>query len=212
MRKLTLAIGDVVQIRNMDGFKPRTISRFSGRCCVVEEIYCGRSDFNALIRIKGAEPDDEFQSITVLVSRLVKIDQLPKGTKPEDVQKVKPALASQFGPVPVDEWSYNSTTFSELVFGEVARVIGESPAFPYVRKADTATWFYVSNQVRHVVRGWGISVGADGWCCVQNAGRNFNTHFRWVNMIDFTFITAFEYPAMRAHTERAFSNRLTAGH
>lgn len=287
--KTKFAVGTVVQIRDFTGFAPRTIHRFTGTCCEVEKITTGTAGYNALIRVKGAKPDDDFQSITVKCERLVAIKQLPKGTVQADVmaakawynqkhgdvfrmtevrnediagtllelcpgerfrlekgqswtlvyldikqdhphytdrnghwinqlldagiiEQVKPALARQFGPVPVDEWSYNSTTFSELVFGEVARVIGDSPAFPYVRKADTATWFYVSNQVRHVVRGWGIGVGDDGWCVVQNAGQHFNKHFRWVNMIDFTFITALEYPAMRRHTEEAFTRRLTAGH
>lgn len=287
--KTKFAVGTVVQIRDFTGFAPRTIHRFTGTCCEVEKITTGTSGYNAQIRVKGAKPDDDFQSITVKCERLIAIKQLPKGTVQTDVlaakawyeqkhgdvfrmtkvrntdiagtllelcpgerfrldkgyswtlvyldsdqehphytdrnghwinqlldagiiEQVKPALASQFGPVAVDEWSYNPTTFSTLAFGEVAKVVGNNPAFPYVRKADTGTWFYVDASVRPYVRGWGIKIGEDGWCIVQNAGEHFRKHFSWVNSLDFTFVTAFEYPAMRRHTEDAFTSRIKAGH
>lgn len=287
--KTKFAVGTVVQIRDFTGFAPRTVHRFTGTCCVVEKITVGTSGYNALIRVKGAKPNDDFQSITVKCERLVAIKQLPKGTvqaavlaakarytqkhgdvfrmtsvrdvdvagtllelRPGErfrleegqswtlvyigveqdhphytdragdwinelldagvIELVKPALASPFGPVAVDEWSYNPTTFSTLAFGEVAKTIGENPAFPYVRKADTGTWFYVAESVRPYVRNWGIKIGEDGWCIVQNAGEHFRKHFSWVNSLDFTFVTAFEYPALRRHTEDAFTRRINAGH
>lgn len=286
-----IKVGDVVQIKDTSGFQWSTVQRFAGKCCKVIQIERGVSGYNA--RIEIINDDGEFRTITVMCKRLVKIKQLAKGTKPEEVMKpkeavqrtpyvqrdgdvfrmtnvrdvdvagtllevmpgdrfklvkgmswvleyldqeqdhphytdadsvwinelidagvielMKPALAAAFGPVEVDEWSYNPTTFDALAFGEVARTVGESPAFPYVRRSDFATWFWVSPLVRDFIKDQGLDIGEDGWLAVSNGSAEFNRHFLWVRDHNFTFVTAFEYPAMRRYVENAFIARIANG-
>lgn len=290
-------LGDVVQIRDMTGFADRTIRRFAGRCCVVESVEPGLQGFNAHVRIKGAKPGDEFQAITVKCARLVKIQQLPKGTDPATVMKpkrvpyvqrdgdvfrmthvrdvdvagtllevlpgnrfklvkgtswaleyldqkqehlhytdrdsvwinelidagvielVKPALARAFGPVPVDEWSYNSTTLDGLARSEVAELrstISDATTgrimFTHIRKADIGCWVRVNPKAAHALpylesRGRNPLPCNRGWVFLHYAEEAFRDAAFLTNG-NVTYITAFEYPAMRADLEASFSREL----
>lgn len=287
-------VGDVVQIRDMTGFADRTIRRFSGRCCVVESVEPGMQGFNAHVRIKGAKPGDEFQSITVKCSRLVKIQQLPKGTDPATVMKpkrvpyvqrdgdvfrmtrvrnegvagcllevptggrfklvkgeswtlvyldqkqdcvhltdgeggwinelidagvielVKPAFARAFGPIPVDEWSYNSTTLEGLALGEVAELrstISDATTgrimFTHIRKADVGCWVRINPNASHAIpylesRGVFARPVNLGWVFLRYSEPAYQQAAFLTNG-NVTYITAFEYPSMRADLEATFS-------
>lgn len=90
-----IKVGSVVQIRDMSGFAERTVNRFNGRCCKVESLTPGTDGYIAHVRIIGCE-DESFNSITVRVSRLVYIHQVPKGTQPNPTAKYVMAAGDVF--------------------------------------------------------------------------------------------------------------------
>ena len=291
-----IKVGDVVKIRDMAGFAIRTINRFSGRCCKVESLSRGLSCENAHLRIIGCD-DEPFNSITVRVSRLVKIRQLPKGTKQEprhewywqkdgdvfvmtgvqDVEvagtllelkagerfRIKRSMhdagyswvleyldveqnslhytdgksewinellvagvieqvkikAPEFGPVPVDDWSYNSTTLEGLALGEVAELrstISDATTgrimFTHIRKADVGCWVRINPKAHHVAgylsaRGVSANPINLGWIFLRYSERAFKDAAFLTNG-NVVYITAFEYPAMRPDLEDSFPSEI----
>lgn len=291
-----ITVGSIVQIRDTTGFAKRTYDRFIGRCCKVESVTPGLGGYNAHVRIIGCE-DEPFNSLTVKVSRLVRIQQLPKGTKPAEPEKPapyvqkdgdifvmtgvqyeelagsllelragdrfriknkgsswtleylevkqdhphytdkhgcwinallqsgvielvgmaayqKPALAPAFGPVPVDEWSYNSTTFAELAKDEVAELRATNPLHQggllvtHVRKEDIGVWLKLSGAAglkyakRYDVVARPVNLG---WVFAHYDNDMFKES-EFLTNGNIVYITAFTYPAMRADLETPFSN------
>lgn len=99
----------------------------------------------------------------------------------------KVTKSPEFGPVPVDEWTYNPTTFAGLADHEVARVIMPNPdtrpIVTYViRDGKGFVWMY--NQEH---KEW-------DWSTVSDVG--------WLTNPGVTFVTATEYPEFPYDKER----------
>lgn len=213
-----IKVGSVVQIRDMSGFSERTVRRFNGKCCKVESLTPGMAGYNANVRIIGCE-DEPFNSITVRVSRLVYIHQVPKGTTPKPTAPRK--MVAPFGPVPVDDWSYNSTTLEGLARGEVAELrstISDATTrlcgFTHIRKADVGCWVRINPGVAHYVASYLSARGVFanpvnlGWVFLRYGSKAFK-NAAFLSNGNVVYITAFEYPAMRSDLEASLSRKYT---
>lgn len=198
--KPLVKVGDRVEV-DASGFMTVTRSAFVGAVAIVIAVDDDGKGFTAKAH-NGREA-------WFLNQRLIQV--LPK-----------PALADAFGPVPVDEWSYNSTTFDGLARGEVAELRSTISAattgrlmFTHVRRADLGVWVHINPNAMHAITYLSRHGVADsdisrlkdsnGWMFLPYVSKAV-TESAFLRNGSVVFITAFEYPAMYSSLEASFSD------